>query len=249
MIISENADPARTTKDLEEMHINGVLATFTTYYSEGSANRAHNIVLAAERLNGVMIGAGDTFSFNGIVGQRSYEQGFLDAMIIENGKYTDGLGGGVCQVSTTVYGAVLRTELKVKERRPHSLVSGYVDPGQDAMVSWGISDLVFENTYKTPILLHVVCGGGVLTVSIYGDEKEKKDVSVTSEIIRHIPYKTEIITDKDLPKGSRYVRSSGKNGLECAVYRKILLNGEVVKSETVSHDIYAAQKKVVVVGP
>lgn len=249
LIIAENSDPAQTTEDLEQMHINGVLSSFTTYYSESAANRAHNISLAAARLNGLVIMAGESFSFNHVVGPRGYEQGFLDAVIIENGRYTDGLGGGVCQVSTTVYGAILRTELEVMERRPHSLVSGYVEPGQDAMVSWGISDLVFVNTYETPILLSVKCGGGVLTVSVYGDVKEKKDVSVQSEITRYIPYKTETIVDKSLPSGSRYVRSSGKRGLECSVYRTISKNGEILKTETVSHDIYAAQKKIVVSGP
>ena len=173
----------------------------------------------------------------------------MDAVIIENGKYTNGLGGGVCQVSTTVYGAVLRTELEVTARRPHSLVSGYVDPGQDAMVAWGISDLVFINTYETPILIYTKSGGGALTVSIYGDITKKKDVSVTSKIIRYIPYQTEMIIDSDLPNGSAYVRSSGKRGLECSVHRTVSYQGEVLKSETISHDIYAAQKKIVVSGP
>lgn len=249
LIIDQNSDPAQTTEDLQKMQINGVLSTFTTYYSENAANRAQNIALAASRIDGMIIGPGQSFSFNNTVGPRDYEHGFLDAVIIENGKYTNGLGGGVCQVSTTVYGAVLRTELEVTARRPHSLVSGYVDPGQDAMVAWGISDLAFINTYDTPILLYAKSGGGALTVSIYGDMKEKKDVSVTSKIIRYIPYKTERIIDSDLPDGSTYIRSSGKRGLECSVHRTVSFNGEILKSETVSHDIYAAQKKIVVSGP
>lgn len=248
-VIAENADPGQTTADLEAMHIDTALSSFTTYYSEGAANRAHNIALAASRLNGILVPSGGSFSFNAVVGPRNYEQGFLDAVIIENGKYTDGLGGGVCQVSTTLYGAILRTELEVTARRPHSLVSGYVDPGQDAMVSWGLSDLAFYNPYDTPVLLHALWGGGVLTVSVYGDSREKKEISVTSEILRYIPFQTETIVDKDLPDGSSYLRSSGKRGLECAVYRTISRNGVIEKTETVSHDIYAAQKKVIVSGP
>ena len=249
LIVDQNSDPAQTTEDLKKMQINGALSTFTTYYSESAVNRARNISLAASRINGYIVGPGQSFSFNNAVGPRDYEHGFLDAVIIENGKYTNGLGGGVCQVSTTVYGAVLRTELEVTARRPHSLVSGYVDPGQDAMVAWGISDLVFINTYETPILIYTKSGGGALTVSIYGDITKKKDVSVTSKIIRYIPYQTEMIIDSDLPNGSAYVRSSGKRGLECSVHRTVSYQGEVLKSETISHDIYAAQKKIVVSGP
>lgn len=249
LIVAEHADPAQTTADLKAMRIDGVLASFTTYYSEGAVNRAHNIALAVSRLDMALIMPGEQFSFNETVGQRSYEQGFRDAVIIENGEYTDGLGGGVCQVSTTVYGAVLRTELEVTARRPHSLVSTYVDPGQDAMVAWGTSDLAFCNTYQTPVLLHADCGGGVITVSVYGDIGEKKDVSVSSEIIRYIPYETETVVDPDLSDGSSYVRSSGKRGLECSVSRSISLNGAEQKTETISHDIYMAQKKIIVTGP
>ena len=249
LIVAENADPAQTTEDLEQMHIDGMLSSFTTYYSEGAENRAHNIALAVSRLDMALILPGEEFSFNGRVGQRSYEQGFRDAVIIENGEYTDGLGGGVCQVSTTVYGAVLRTEMEVTARRPHSLVSAYVDPGQDAMVSWGTSDLAFRNTYDSPVLLHAYCGGGALTVSIYGDTRDKKEVSVTSEILCYIPYETEIVIDPELPSGSQYVRSSGKRGLECSVCRTVSLNGTTLKTEVVSHDIYMAQKRIIVSAP
>lgn len=249
LIIAENADPDVTTADLEEMRVNGQLATFTTYYSEGAANRAHNIALAASFLDLTLIPAGSTFSFNDTVGQRSEERGFLDAVIIENGEYVDGLGGGVCQVSTTVYGAVLRTELMVTARRPHSLVSTYVDPGQDAMVAWGTSDLAFENTYATPVLIHATASGGVLTISIYGDLAVKKDITITSEIIRYIPYTTETIIDEELASGSSYTKSSGKRGLECNVYRTVSLNGTVIRTETVSHDTYMAQKKIIVCAP
>ncbi|HMM05791.1 MAG TPA: VanW family protein [Clostridiales bacterium] len=249
LIIDENADPDITTADLEAMEIDGVLSTFTTYYSEGAANRAHNIALAVSFLDLTLIPAEGSFSFNETVGQRSYERGFLDAVIIENGEYTDGLGGGVCQVSTTVYGALLRTELTVTARRPHSLISSYVDPGQDAMVAWGTSDLAFENTYPRPVLLHATAENGVLTVTIYGNTALKKDITVTSNIIRYIPYTTETIIDDDLSRGSRYIKSPGKQGLECSVSRTIAEDGAVLTSETVSHDTYMAQKEIIVAAP
>lgn len=249
LVIAENADPDLTTADLEAMRINSVLSSFTTYYSEDSANRAHNIALAVSYFDMALISAGGSFSFNETVGQRSYERGFLDAVIIENGQYTDGLGGGVCQVSTTVYGALLRTELTVTARRPHSLVSSYVDPGQDAMVAWGTSDLAFENSYDLPVLLHATACDGVLTVTIYGDASLKKEITVTSDIIRYIPYTTETIIDDDLADGTSYIKSTGKQGLECSVSRIVSKDGVVVSSETVSHDTYMAQKEVIVAAP
>lgn len=249
LIIAENADPDITTADLEAMEIDGALATFTTYYSEGAANRAHNIALAASLLDLTLIPAKGSFSFNETVGQRSYERGFLDAVIIENGEYTDGLGGGVCQVSTTVYGALLRTELTVTARRPHSLVSSYVDPGQDAMVAWGTSDLAFDNAYPRPVLLHAAAANGVLTVTIYGNTALKKEIAVTSSILRYIPYTTETVIDDGLPRGSRYIKSRGKQGLECSVSRTIAADGAILATETVSHDTYMAQKEIVVTAP
>ncbi len=249
LIIDENADPDITTGDLEAMEIDGVLSTFTTYYSEGTANRAQNIALAASLLDLTLIPAGGSFSFNETVGQRSYERGFLNAAIIENGEYIDGLGGGVCQVSTTVYGALLRTELTVTARRPHSLVSSYVDPGQDAMVAWGTSDLAFENTYPRSVLLHATAEKGVLTVTIYGNTALKKEITVTSNIIRYIPYTTETVIDEDLTGGSYYIKSRGKQGLECSVSRTIAENGAVLARETVSHDTYMAQKEIIVAAP
>lgn len=249
LVVAEYADPDITTADLEAMEIDGVMSTFTTYYSEEAANRAHNIALAVSFLDMTLIPAGDCFSFNETVGQRSYERGFLDAVIIENGAYIDGLGGGVCQVSTTVYGALLRTELKVTARRPHSLVSSYVDPGQDAMVAWGTSDLAFENTYNLPVLLHATASNGVLTVTIYGNTALKKEISVTSDIIRYIPYSTETIIDDDLAEGTYYIKSSGKQGLECSVSRTIAQDGVVISTETVSRDTYMAQKEIIVSAP
>lgn len=249
LVVAENADPDITTAHLEAMEIDGVLSSFITYYSEDSLNRAHNIALAVSLLDMTLIPAGGSFSFNETVGQRSYERGFLDAVIIENGVYTDGLGGGVCQVSTTVYGALLRTELTVTQRRPHSLVSSYVDPGQDAMVAWGTSDLAFENSYDMPVLLHATASDGVLTVKIYGNTSLKKEVTVTSSIIRYIPYKTETIIDDVLPDGSYYTKSEGKQGLECSVTRTITENGVVLSTETVSQDTYMAQKEIIVTAP
>ncbi len=250
VIIDTNAVPERTTEDLEAMKINGVLATFSTNYNAGQTDRSHNLWQASQYLDMTIIEPGATFSFNDTVGQRTTERGFRNAVIIENGQFTPGMGGGVCQVSTTVYGAILRcSNLTVTARKPHSLAIAYVDPGQDAMVAWGSSDLCFRNDYETPVLMHAVCGGGTITVTFYGNTDYKQDVEIVSEVLRYIPYTTETVTDNSLSPGAQKVKSSGARGLEAAVYKKILNNGAVVSTEKVSQDTYRAQKRIVLVGP
>lgn len=250
VVINTNAVPETTTEDLEAMKINGVLATFSTKYNAGQADRSHNLWQACEYLDMTIIEPGATFSFNDTVGQRTAERGFRDAVIIENGQFTPGMGGGVCQVSTTVYGAILRCpQLTVTERNPHSLVIAYVDPGQDAMVAWGSSDLKFRNDYETPVLIHAYCSGGTITVTFYGNTEYKQDVEITSEVVRYIPYTTETVTDESLAPGTQQVKSSGSRGLEANVYRSIISNGQVISTETVSTSTYRAQKRIVLVGP
>lgn len=243
------AEPEQTTEDLEALQIDTVIASFSTKYNAGQVNRSHNLWQASQNLDMTLIMPGETFSFNETVGKRSTERGFRNATIIENGEFTDGMGGGVCQVSTTLYGAALRTELAVLERRPHSIKIAYVDPGQDAMVAWGSSDLVFRNDYDSPVLLHAVCGGGTITMQFYGNSALKKEVKIVSEVTRYIPFTTETVVDESLQPGTTKVKSSGGRGLECYVYKYIYENGEEVSATTVSHNTYRPQKRVVLTGP
>lgn len=250
LTVNINAEPQTTTADLEAMKINGILATFKTNYNSGEKDRSHNLWQSCQYLDMKMVQSGETFSFNSTVGERTTARGFRNAMIIENGEYTPGMGGGVCQVSTTLYGALLRTaHLKVTDRQHHSLVSSYVDPGQDAMVAWGSSDLCFINEYSTPILIRAVAGGGTMTMTIYGDTSYYQEVKIVSNVVRYIPYTTETKIDATLAPGEEQVKSSGKRGLECYVYKKVYENGAEVSFDTVSHDTYKAQTRVVIVGP
>jgi vancomycin resistance protein YoaR len=159
-----------------------LLYSFTTYFDGENTGRVHNIKLAAERINGSIINAGEVFSFNKTVGERTIKSGFVCAKIIEEGKFVEGVGGGVCQVSTTLYNAAMLSGLEIKEYHPHSLKVGYVPPSRDAMVSGNYCDLKIKNNRLTPIYVRMNVYNGYITCSIYGSSDGWK-YSYLSQII------------------------------------------------------------------
>ena len=128
-------------------------ATFSTDYSKSSAERKHNVGLAAKSLDNVFVDAGGEFSFNKTVGERTYKRGYKSAKIIVNGEFTEGVGGGVCQVSTTLYNAALLAGLEISEVNQHSVAVSYVAPSFDAMVNSGSADLRFINRTHNPVII------------------------------------------------------------------------------------------------
>ncbi len=164
-IAGKTLKPAVTEETLKER--TQLLSVFTTVFSPANAPRAHNIALAAEKISGTAIGPGETFSFNDRVGKRTEENGFEIAAVIEGGEFVRGVGGGVCQTSTTLFGAALRAGLEIAESRPHSLAVEYAEPSQDAMVS-EYSDLKLKNPYPFPVYLLATAGEGEVSFSVYG---------------------------------------------------------------------------------
>lgn len=144
------------------------LSAYTTYFDGENAPRVHNIRLAGQMISGYVLPAGGEFSFNGRVGERTAERGFMRAKVILNGEYTYGTGGGVCQMSTTLYNAALLAGFCVTEYHPHSLAVGYVSPSRDAMVSGKTCDLKFVNTTKCPAYIRVLTGKNYVRCEIYG---------------------------------------------------------------------------------
>ena len=144
------------------------LSAYTTYFDGANVPRSANIKLAAGKISGCVLPAGATFSFNGAVGARTEKNGFKRAKIIEEGRFVYGTGGGVCQVSTTLYNAARLTGLKVTEYHPHSLAVGYVSPSRDAMVSGTYSDLKFKNITDCPVYIRVLTGENHVRCEIYG---------------------------------------------------------------------------------
>lgn len=213
-----------------------LLSQFSTYFDDGNASRSHNIALAAAGVNGSVIRGGGTLSFNDIVGERTAQRGFKEAKIIENGEYIQGLGGGVCQVSTTLYNAALLSGLKIKEYHPHSLSVGYVPPSRDAMVSGSSCDLKIMNPLKTPVYIRAECSRGRLTVRIYG--KSTGEVYSIETVVSGGIVAPEEFTDD--PTKAR----EGRDGVLSESFL-IVKKGEDVRRVRLRYDKYLPQKRVV----
>jgi vancomycin resistance protein YoaR len=213
-----------------------LLYEFTTSFDGGNENRVHNIRLAGEKLNGKILGSGEILSFNQVVGERTVEQGFKLAKIIEKGEYVQGIGGGVCQVSTTLYNCALLSGLEIVEYHPHTLAVSYVPPSRDAMVSGKWCDLKIKNPYKTPIYIRANCKSDSITFSIYGFFDGTKNTLIT-HITGDIP-KAEVYTEDEA-----LVRD-GKDGIVSEGYLVTEKGGVVIK-KLIRRDKYLPINKVI----
>lgn len=176
--------PAFTLRDARDSM--ALLSTFTTYYSQENAARAHNIALAAKKLDGSFVAAGGVLSFNAAVGARTKGAGFVEAPVIVEGAYVAGVGGGVCQVSTTLYNAALLAGLSAAEFHPHSLAVGYVSPSRDAMVSGAACDLKLQNGLAGGVRIACRAADGALTVSVYGQRSPVR-YAIESSVTATLP--------------------------------------------------------------
>lgn len=226
-------------------------AEFTTDYSKSSAERKHNIALAAKALNNAFIDVKAEFSFNGVVGLRTAARGYRNAKIIVKGKFTDGVGGGVCQVSTTLYNAAVLSGMKITEHHAHSLAVSYVEPSFDAMVNSGSADLKFVNATKNPVVIKTKTDGEKITVRIYGEKMNEK-IKRKSLIKQYIDapmekFKDDKLEYPDLYVGEERIISFGKQGIKSEGYIITEKNGK--KSERkLRADYYAPISGITIIG-
>ena len=196
----------RSMKDIE--YDTRLLSSYTTYFDGGNFERAHNIELAAESINGKILERGEEFSFNGTVGERSEKRGYKTAKIISKGEFIDGVGGGVCQVSTTLFNAAVLAGCKITECHPHSLTVSYVPPSCDAMVSGDYYDLKFENTTGSRLYVRAFTGGNFITFKIYG-RGDGAEYFFESRVLDVIPAPVEEIEDENVRDGKDGIISEG----------------------------------------
>lgn len=240
-------EPDVTAKDAAG--IDTLLARFTTTYNPGKVGRTHNLTIASGRVNGTVLKPGQVFSVNDCVGPRVAEAGFRMAQVFVRGKLEEGLGGGVCQVSSTLYNAVLLAGLKVIERHPHSRTVPYVRAGRDATVAYGLRDFRFQNSNSGPIAIIATAGGAHLTVDIYGSAKERKSIQIYTSGAKYTAVGRTTVSDGSLKPGQKKIVDKGARGVSVTVYRKVLQPDGTSLTQIVSRDRYAAQSAVVAVGP
>ena len=203
--------PKVTTNMIGTEAFPDLLATFSTKFNAGYTARVTNLKLAGKKINGTVLLPGETFSYNGVVGKRTVAAGYKEAPIYLNGKEVNGLGGGICQISTTLFNAALYSNLGIVEVHNHQFVPGYSSTGRDATVSWGTKDFKFKNTRSYPVRITCTVSGGTATVNIYGLKEQNEpqvDVYVT------INSKTE-----------KYTKST--------TYRRLKQNGKTISTEKI----------------
>lgn len=241
--------PKVTTNQIGTEAFPNLLASFSTKFSTANANRASNIRLATKKINGVVLMPGETFSYNQVVGKRTAAAGFKTAHAFSGGKVIDEIGGGICQVSSTLYNTVLLSNLDIIERRNHSFDTGYVKPGRDATVAWGGVDFKFKNSRKYPIKIIGTVSGGTVKIDIYGlKEANDYEVVIESQVLQRTPRKVVQQEDANLAKGQQKVIQSGYDGVKSKTYKILKQNGQVISKVLLSTDTYSSQNKIIAVG-
>ena len=206
-------EPKVTTEAAQS--VNSLLAEFSTKFSTDNENRVTNIKISANSTSDVLLMPGEEFSYNNQTGKRTKANGYQDAPVIINGKLEQDVGGGVCQVSSTLFNSALYSGLDITSRRNHSLKSSYVSIGRDAMVSDGGSDFRFKNPYSHPVYIKNVVNDGVITSRVYGNASDKKNISIKVE-----PY-----TKEGLEAAKTYIEYKDSNG-------------KVISTQYISNSVY-----------
>ncbi|MBR5240072.1 MAG: VanW family protein [Clostridia bacterium] len=239
-------NPQVYTDDLSADAFPNRLATYSTNYKEWEVDRSSNVKLAAQKVNGTVLNSGDIFSFNDVVGKRTYENGFKDAKIFLADKVVDGTGGGICQVSSTIYPAVLYSDLKIVERRNHNFVVAYAKSGIDATVSYGSIDFKFQNSLSNPIKVKAFAVDGVMTVEIWGTKENNNTVEITTEHLGSIGRGVKYEYNENLAPGETVVTQAGYDGLNVRAYRIVKdENGNVIRTDDLGVSNYIPLVKII----
>lgn len=239
-----------TVSDLGSRAFPDQLSIATTRYNAGDVGRTTNLSIACKKINEYVLQPGETFSYNKALGKRTVENGYKEAAIYANGGVENGLGGGICQISSTLYNAVLEANLEIVERHNHSFVTSYLPAGKDATVVYGALDFRFKNTRKYPIKINASIKSGVATVSIHGLKEETEyKVKIVATVTQNIPCAVETIEDPTLEEGKQVIISNGTNGCKSVTYKYVYnQDGSLVSKTQISADTYSTIAKKVKVG-
>ncbi len=216
--------------------VSHVLGHFTTKFKAGDSSRSYNLKLAASKLNGYVMKPGEEISFNEVVGGRTHDEGYKIAGVIQSGQLVDGLAGGTCQISTTLYGAAFFAGLGITQHTPHSRPSSYVRGGLDATVVYPVGkskgvDLKIQNDYDFPVAIHFIVARGKSTVRILGKKRPYDEIVFERKVTKELPFRVITREDDTMPVGSMTVDQPGYPGYRLYTYRKFYKDGKMVNQE------------------
>jgi hypothetical protein len=235
-------------RGLDGLDVGVVLGSFSTPYSMEAdyADRTFNLKVGAEALDGHVLMPGETFSFNAIVGERGAENGYRWGGGISGGQIVDVVGGGICQVASTMFGAAFFAGLDIVDARPHSRPSQYVDMGLDATVVWDSVDLVLRNPFEFPIVIHMTVSQGLVKGEILGPQRPYQ-VAFERTLLESKSFETVVRDDPRLRSGARVVAQRGMRGFKLQRVRKLYRGGEVERDETWELN-YPATREIIRIG-
>jgi len=246
-LIVEKAEADRSTAEARAMQIRGLVASYQTFYG-GDPNRIHNVQLVSHLVDGHLIAPGQTFSFNQATGARTADKGFKEAPVIINGELQTGLGGGVCQVSTTVFNAAYEAGLPIVSRTNHALYISHYPQGRDATVNYPDVDLKFTNDTGHWLLLRTWVGSSSLTVALYGTPVHRRVVSETAPLVTTGPVPTKRVPDPALFVGQKAVEETGSPPRRTSVHRMVYSASGKLLYDTVFYSSYVGEPTVIQVG-
>jgi vancomycin resistance protein YoaR len=246
-VVVTTKDAKRTTAQAKALGITTRISRYETIYG-GEPNRIHNVQLVARLIDGKLIAPGTTFSFNHATGARTASKGFLEAPVIINGEVTTGLGGGVCQVSTTVFNAAYEAGLKITQRTNHALYISHYPQGRDATVDYPDVDLKFVNDTPRWILLRTFVGSYSLVVDLYGAPIHRRVVSQTRPLVETGPPPIKRVPDPTLFKGATVLEESGEPSRSTSVRRLVYLPSGKLLYDNTWYSSYRGEDRVVRVG-
>jgi vancomycin resistance protein YoaR len=233
--------------DADLQKVTDVVSEFSTHFPSYQTSRNTNIRLAAAKLSGHVLMPGDQISFNETVGRRTIEDGYRLAPVLKMGKHDVGIGGGICQVSTTLYNASLLADLKIVKRNNHSIPSVYVPVGRDATVDYGSLDLVIQNSMDTPIAINSEFQNGKIIFRVLGKKDPSKLVKITTGGHSAWGNGVKTVIDRSLPPGKTKVVEKGSAGHAITTYRTVYENGVEIKRETLNHSVYRGSPRIIAI--
>lgn len=241
-------EPALTSDEIAAWSKLGVIGRFATLFDPENLERTYNLKLSSHSMNGYVLLPGDEFSFNQVVGPRIPLRGYKEADVIVSGRMVPDYGGGVCQVSSTLYNAVFLADLQVTVRYNHSLILNYIAPGTDATVVYDYRDFRFRNNTRDPVVVGAWVNGNKVEVALFGNVQPGKSVEIATEVLDKTDPPVQYKDDPTLPKGQKVVDRWGAPDLLVETRKIVSQDGEVVRDQIISRDRYYNAPRIIRVG-
>ena len=247
-LVTDVVEPRGNEEELAQ--VTDLLGSFSTDFSTSGAGRAKNVTNGCSKINGTILYPGDSFDMAKTVSPFTQENGYELAGAYQNGTTVESFGGGICQVATTLYNAVIRAELEITMRFNHSMLVSYVQPSMDAAIAGDYKDLRFKNNLDAPVYIEGYCSGGVIYFNVYGKETRpaNRELSFESETVSTTDPETKFNLDSSLAIGYWSVDQSAHTGCVAQLWKIVKVDGEQQSRDLFNKSNYQASPKIITIG-